>query len=312
MESSGKKSSFSSPWQTEISFSLQRNVLLNSFYANREGEDYRKRNPFDLNEENSIFDFSALYYAVFLNFNYSLAERGKNWKHSFLKNMELFLNSSFSSPVTGYYRGQLSKYGPKEYIHYALGNVGFGFKIPSYKRENLLGDFSFSFVPYPLSRFSQEAGLLVSGRGTANFLYFLKKQKKWHLAVSSSHSLTISEYSKRHADYEKFIPNTPVSITQSGSFIYRQNHSQYIPSSIRLFAAYYLGKDLEKTYNHDLTLSVSASWKIRDRMYFTSSLKWKDRVYIHNLDKPSIEKKTDVGWGDPSRYVFSLGGSYSF
>lgn len=312
LENFGDKLSVSSPWRTKISFSLQRNALLNSSYTNQEGKDYRKKNVFDWDEKNSLFDFSALYYYFSLNLSYSLKEMRKNWEYSFLEDIELFLNSSLNSSVTGYYSGQLLQYGPKEYIHYALGNMSFGFTMPTYKMENFFSEFSFSFIPYPLSGFSQDAGLLISGSGTISLFYFLKKKKRWRLAFSSDHSLTISEYSKKYVDYEEFIPNTPVRTIQRGSLIYWQNYSPYFPSSIRFLTAYSLGKDLGKTYNHDLMLSVSASWKIKNHIYFNSSLQWKDRLYIYNPDRPSIEKKTDIGWLDRDKYAFSIGGSYSF
>ncbi|MDE0092855.1 MAG: hypothetical protein OXN83_06190, partial [Oligoflexia bacterium] len=125
LESSGSKSLSQSPWRTQVSFSLQRNTLLNSSYIDNTGRDIS--NPWSFKTKDSLLDPSSLYYAFSLNLNYSLAKKIKerpflNW----LKKTELFLSSSFRTPFFGYRRNELKGYSALDYIHYALGDIALG------------------------------------------------------------------------------------------------------------------------------------------------------------------------------------------
>ncbi|MDE0092854.1 MAG: hypothetical protein OXN83_06185, partial [Oligoflexia bacterium] len=174
-------------------------------------------------------------------------------------------------------------------------------------------DVVFSSSPFPLSRFSQEAGFLISYGGGINNLYFLKKSAGWSLAVSTGHHLSFKEYSKETADMiGALIVNTPFSATQTAGFIYRQSHKLYIPSSVTLSASHYLGLNFEKQFNQDLGFGLRSSWKLRDRLYFSCSLSWKDRVHIFNPDQPKIKLVSPVHWFSKKKTVFSVSGSYSF
>ncbi|MCY4512548.1 MAG: hypothetical protein OXB86_02540 [Bdellovibrionales bacterium] len=318
LESSGTKRLSSSPWRTQIGFKLQRNTLLNSSYTDHTGQDHIS--AFSSDDQHSLLDPSSLYYGFSLNLSYSLAEiiqkieKIKNKKYVFLKllkNAELFLSSSFSTPVPGY-RNHHKNYNALKYLHYALGDVSLGLITPIYSKDKFFSDISFFLIPFPLSGFSQEAGFQASFGGGINLLYFLKKETTWSFALSLSQRYSFREYEKETVDIGGMIVNTPFSAIQGGSFIYRQNHNKYIPSNVRISANYYFGVDFEKIRNHDLGLAISSSWKIRKRTYFNCSLSWKDRISVHSPSDPDIRLVNPVDWFSKNKTVFSIGGSYSF
>ena len=163
--------------------------MLNSHLSDDEGKDLRilighekplndeySNNLFAPNESASLLDFTNLYYTLNLNFNYSLTEIVKNSKFDFLKNAELFLNSSFQTPFTGYNNTEVN-YSIWRYIHYGLGNIIGGLTASIYQKGNLFSDFSFALIA-PVSLFSKEAGFSGGTGGTISFLYFLKKDSK--------------------------------------------------------------------------------------------------------------------------------------
>ena len=312
LESSGSKSLSQSPWRTQIGFSLQRNVLLNSYYTENTGQDVT--NPLNSKVKDSLLDPSSFYYAFSLDLNYSLADKIQNKEYNFfnwLRRTELFLSGFFRTPVLGY-NNTLQNYEAVDYIHYAVGDITLGAATPIYAQEDFFSDVVFSFTPFPLSRFSQEAGFLVSYGGGINFLYFLKKSDGGSLAVSSGHNLSFREYSKKKAFPESSVINTPFSLAQRASFIYRQSHSHYIPASVTLSTSYYLGLNFEKQFNQDLGFSIRSSWKIKNQLYLSCALSWKDRIHIYNPDQPDIELSDPVDWFGIKKTVFSLSGSYSF
>ena len=312
LESTGKKSLSLSPWRTQIGFTLQRNTEFNSRFSDNTGTDILKK-LFNPKGEGSLLDIWSLYYALTLNLNYSLEKIAK--KYELFKNVELFINNSFKTPVMGYHSGGDAEkgYSSLDYIHYALGDITAGFTMPIYKKEGFFSEMSFSVMPYPLSRFSKKAGLSRTVGGSVSFLYFLKTEKLWNLTVSSSHSLNVSRYYKNFFDREAQVENLPVETTHGGSLIYRQSHKQYMPSNVRADAVYYLGISKKNiNFYHDLAWALSFSWKMKERYYLNCSIRWKDRVDVYNFSNEKIRKDRPIGWFERSKYVFSIGGSYSF
>lgn len=318
LESSGTKKLSQSPWRTQVGFRLQRNTLLNSSYTDHTGQDHIS--PLDPDEKYSLLDPSSLYYGISLTVSHSLSDiiQGKQiqtGKYSFLKwlkNTELFLSGSFSTPVSGY-RNHYKNYNALKYLHYAVGDISLGLITPVYSKDNFFSDISFFLTPFPLSGFSQEAGFQASFGGGISLLYFLKKETTWSFALSLSQRSSFREYKKETVDIGGLVVNTPFSAIQGGSLIYRQNHhNKYIPSNVRISANYYFGVDFEKVRNHDLGLAVSSSWKIRNRTYLSCSLSWKDRVSVHSPQDPDIRLVNPVNWFSKNKTVFSIGGSYSF
>lgn len=295
-----------------MGLTLQRNTEFNSRFSDNTGADLLKK-LFNPRGEASLFDFWSLYYSLTLNFNYSLKEMAK--KYVLFKNVELFVNSSFQTPVMGYHSGgeAVKDYGPSDYIHYALGDITAGFTAPIYRGEGFFSDWFLSLMPHALSRFSQGAGLSKTVGGAVSFLYFLKQKKLWSLAVSSNHFLNVSYYRKNFFDREAHIENLPLETTHGGSFIYRQGHQKYVPASMRASAGYFLGVSKKNiTFYHDLTLALSFSWKMKERYYLNCAIRWKDRVGVYNFSDKNIRKDRPIGWFEPGKYVFSIGGSYSF
>ena len=312
LESTGKKSFSSSSWRTELGFALQRNIELNSFHS--AGQDKQKqstiRNLFDPNKDKSLLDVSDLHYALSLNLNYSLAEAAKNSSYSFLKNTELFLNSSFNTPFTGY-KSNLRHYPWWKYIHYALGDIVGGLTAPAYKKGNFLSYFSFSFIAFPLSRFSKEAGLSAGANGAVSLLYFLKKEQKWNLALSSAHTIAYRYYTKDAVD-KGYRYNVHTATNQTGSFIFRQSFNKYLPSNTGLSATHFFGINKIGSQIQDLALALASSWKVKNQFYLNFSILWKDRIDSYNPDNKNVRKRESIGWLNLNKYAFSLGGSYSF
>jgi len=312
LETTGKKSLSISPWRTQVGFALQRNIEFNSRFSDDTGADILRK-FFNPRGEASLFDLWNLYYGLTFNFNYSLKEMEK--KYILFKNVELFVNSSFQTPVKGYHSGGEADrgYGLSDYIHYGLGDITAGLTAPIYRGEGFFSDFSVSLMPYPLSRFSQGAGLSKTVSGAVSFLYFLEKEKLWSLAVSSNHSLNVSYYHKNFFDREGHIENFPLETAHSGSLIYRQSHQKYMPTSVRASAGYFLGVSKKKiNFYHDLLLALSFSWKMKERYYLNCSIRWKYRVNVYNFSNKSIRKDRPIRWFEPSNYVFSIGSSYTF
>ena len=322
LSATGKKHYSLNPWRTEISFVLQRNVLLNSYLSDDEGKDLRKLTGYELpdneysnnlfapNESASLLDFTNLYYTLNFNFNFTLAEIVKNSKFDFLKNVEFFLNSSFQTPFSGY-KNTEEHYSVWKYIHYGLGNITGGLTTPIYQKGILLSDFSFSLIA-PLSLFSKEAGFSGGIAGTISFLYFLKKRSKWSLATSSSHNLSYSHYTKKSTNTHGNIKNIPWHTNQIGSFIYQQVFNKYLPTNTSFSATHFFGIDTVQIQKQDLSFSGSVSWKIRERFYLKLSIHWKDRFDVYDPINKKRKTIKPPGWRDLNRYIFALGSSYSF
>lgn len=298
LESSGTKSFSPSPWRIQFNFSLQRNLEVNS----------RLSNLFNTKTDTSLLDLSNLYYSLSAVFNYSLQQvkNSPNW----IKNTEIFLVTSFSSPFTGHF-SNLKNYSTKDYIQFGLGDIVGGLTLPVYKKEAFLSYFSLSAIAIPLSRFSKKAGLTSSISGTFSTLYFLKKGKGTSLTLSSNHNLSYSQYSKDVANKIGSYYNIPCDTTQSFSLIYRQKQSQKMPSNIRGSISHYFGINTNQTQLQDLILGLATSWKIKKQFYLNLSIRWKDRIYIYNPNDEKISKKEPIRF-NLSKTFFSLGGSYSF
>ena len=311
LQSSGGKNFPSRPWRTQISFSLKRNLeIRNSLAVN-----------IDFNEEASLLDPSNWYYGFGLTISYSLKEASKNFKYDFIKNAEVFLSGSFDSPFTGHESSNISNYKTKDYIKYALRDVVTGFTTPIYKSDDLLSYFDFSVI-LPLSRFSEKAGLFTTLNGSVNLLYFLKKQDKWNLALSSSHGLAYNRYTKAYADDGGYEKNIQGETNHNLNLIYRQKYYKSLPASTQISVSYYLGLSttedtkyinvLSYTQNHFLTLSGLFSWKLKERLYFNFSIRWKDKFFVYNPYDETIGKGEELLRFTIHRTFFSLGGSYSF
>ena len=304
----------SSPWRTDISFSLKRNLevetRLDQAVSARE-----KIKPV----RDSLFDPNSLYYGFDLRLNYSLkgAERlfsRMGSKDSSVKNIlnktNLFLTSSFNSSFRGY-GARFADHDLQQYIHYALGDFVAGSQTQFYKSDKLLSYFDLSVVLYPLSRFSKEAGLLTTLGGTIRLLRFLKREENWNLDFSSSHNFAYSQYTKASADTKGYKKNIPWDTSNSFSFIYGQSYNKLAPYRTRAFVTHYFGIDTTYSHTHYLTFGGSFSWKIKQQFYVTFIANWRDRVALYNLSDKKIWKREKVRW-DLSRTFFTLSASYSF
>lgn len=332
LEDSGKKTFSKSPWRRSFSFGLQRNMDLNTFHD--AGFEAQQR-VFSLDEKGSLFDISNLYYSIGLGVNYSLSETAKKWKYDFLKNAELFMAGSFATPFTGY-NNLLDDYDAWQYTHYAIGDLTFGFTTPIYQKENLFADLSSSsFIP--LSKFSQEAGLFSGITGSLGFLYFLKKESKWNVSLSSGHSLNYRYYTaspldrakEKEDEYEELLSrgdrektydiagqkhSTPWSAGNSGSIAFKQTFSKAFPTRATLTLGHNFGIETNESRKHYFSWRFSSSWKVKERFYVNASIRWRDLVDISNPNPKhsDIAKNSPIGWDDLRKYVFSLSGSYSF
>lgn len=335
LESTGKKVFSPSPWRTEIGFSLSRNLELNSLYISDDGDDIRQKTAdspleekkcvgsklqklFSPSCDSSLLDFSDLYYGLSLNLYYSPKKIAKSYVKQFseslynwLENTEFFIVSSFQSPFTGY-RNEERPYDITKYIHYGLNDISAGFITLIYQKSNFLSEFSFSLMPYRISRFSIQAGLNTFVSGGLSLLYFIHKGALWNLAFASSHSTAYRYYTKNSADHSGHVKNTPWNMSHSGSVILRQNRKKYIPNSMRVFLTHYFGINTSKTRNQDLTIGTSSSWRLKNKFYLNLSIRWKDRIHYYNPTNEKIKPKEPPRFFNLSRYAFILGGSYSF
>jgi len=298
LEYSGIKRFTVSPWQTQIDFSLQRNLEINS----------RISQLFDINRDTSLFDLSNLYYNLNANIVYSVKSL-KTWK-DFLSQLDLFLNLSFNSPFSGYLNN-LKDYSLKDYIQYGLGNIVGGFTVPLYEKDSLFSKISFSAIVFPLSRFSKQSGLYTTVSGNISVLYFLKRTQNWNLAFVSNHNLAYSQYSQVATDKKGNYYNIPFDVSQRLGLSYRQSYIWQMPSSVSFSVVHYFGVNTIETQVHDVSLRLSSSWKIRKRIFLNTFLNWKDRVYIYNPTDSNIRKKEAVRFNLAHTY-FSIGGSYLF
>ena len=315
LESTGQKSLSSSPWRVQIGFSLQRNLLVDSSLLDSqelrqqrdaEDEDTVLSNLFDPYRDTSLLDPSNLYYVLSLNLNYSLKGIAEDLQYEWLKNTELFLNNSFNSAFKPS-NINVEGYNFIDYVQYALGDVIGGFTVPAYNKGDFLSSFSFSFIAFPLSRYSREAGLSTTVDGAINLLYFLKKAPKWNVALSFNHSQAYNHYKKDFADTANY--NVPYDTNQSLSLVFRQSLSKHFPSSTQVSASHYFGINTYKTRLHDLTLSSSFSWKVKDRLYFNFSISWKDRVNFYNPYDKEVIKIESIRF-NLAHTFFVIGGSY--
>ena len=318
LESTKEKDLASSPWTAQFDFALQRNLLLPSRLSNSQEQGQKKNsegksrlsdllNPY---KDTSLLDLSNLYYTLNLSLNYSLRNIAEDLQYEWLKTTKLFLNSSFNSAFKPS-KLKVKGYGYIDYIQYALGDIIGGFKVPAYSRGNFLSSLSFSFIAFPLSRYSREAGLWTTVDGTVNFLYFLKKTPEWDVALSSSHNLAYSHYEKDSADPRGYNNNVPYDTSQSFSLIFKQSLNKYFPFSTRLSSSHYFGINTYRTRLYDLTLGCSSSWKVKDSLYFNFSISWKDRIFVYNPYHKKVRKREPVRF-NLAHTFFVIGGTYFF
>ena len=294
LESTKDKSSTISPWRTELGFSLQRNLFFNARLADN----------ISTSKEGSFFDISNLFYGLNLNINYSLK------RFDLLKNAEIFLQSSFNSPIKGH-RSDLLHYGPLEYITYALGDLIAGLKTPLKKNDNFLSYFYSSVILFPLSKFSRKASLITTLDETISLLYFLKKKETWKLALTANHNMAYSQYTSREANKGGTKKNIPFDLSHGLGLLYRQDYNKYIPYSTQFFATHYFGIDTSHTQIHFLTLGSSFSWNPRKQFYINFRVLWRDSILKYNPSNHHITKLEKVSF-KLKKTFFSLQGIYIF
>ena len=316
LSSSGTKRLSKKPWRTQFSLALKRNLEVWAFSPEK---------------ENALTDLSALFYELKLTLNYSLEEINPR-----LSQTELFLTGSFLSNFDGGHCDRWLDDQEPAYIWCNVGNVVGGFQTPFYNKGSFFSDFTFSFIPYPLSFFSREEGLVNSFSGAFSTLYFFKKEKQWNAALSTSHNFTYRKFTKTLTGpiiEEKGIKkikgdryNIPLETEHITQLILRQNFNKYLPSNAQLFSSYFIGINLHRPHSvepncspwacgdreHYLSLGASSSWKLKDRTYLTGSLFWRDKLIVYNPKDENVKKgKSEIDF-KLDRWFFKLTFSYSF
>ena len=344
LRDSGAKALSKSPWRTHFSLALQRGLAFDSRFVSRNSaadslqkKEIQWKDLLNPNISGSLADMRHLYYSARVQIHYSLKERFSN--SPFLKKTELFLSGAFVTPFSGYpHRTNRHDYGAWDYMGYGLRDMAFGATRPLYNRENFFIEGGLALVPYPLSLFSKEAGFRGRIQGILSALYFLKKSKKASLFLDSSHSLAYSHYVKKTAD-SGYRDNIPFDTIHSLGFGFRQAFINCLPgfsrafflkrfgwrsfacapSSVRVFASYYLGIDsylarfvLDGAQNHDLSLGIGASWRLARGWFLSPALQWKDRVYVYSPRHKEVKKASKTQWLSLKRSLVSLSLSVSF
>ncbi len=298
LEATGKKQSSVSPWRTEIQLLLQRNLDLKISYETVGDQKQRSRfaGLLDSKKTSSFVNLENLYWTLSFAINYSLSDL------KFLKNSELFLAGYLNNSLKGQ-NSHKAKYDYKYYMRESIGDLRLGLTSPLYAKNNFLSYSSFSLLA-PISRFARRGGLITRSEARIDLLYFLTKKAKQSISLSSGHSLSYSHWTKKIASPEGQTYNIPLDSRQNLSWIYRQSYSPYLPHSTALSASYSLGINYKKSLLQNVALGGSLSWKLRDRLYFVFSARWKDRVK-KNKPLSAIRFK----W---QKTFFSIGTSFSF
>ena len=344
MRDSGAKSASPRPWRAQISLGLQRGLQFDSRMGNINRavrapggkRSNRLKDLFNPNISGSLADVRNLFYSLRFQANYSL----KNQKSSFLKKTELFIRGAFVTPLPGYsQKTRLHEYkGFSSYMGYGLRDIAMGLTAPLYTAQSFFSEWGISLVPYPLSLFSREAGFRGRLGTNVSALYFLKKSKAWSLSLESSHAIAYSHYVKRTAD-SGYRDNIPFDMTHLAGLRLGQNAVNCLPgfakpffiknfgaksfkcapSSVRVFASYYLGIDsylaryvLDGAQSHDLGLGAAVSWRLGRALFLGAALQWKDRVSIYSPRHAEVKKSDKTRWFDWDRMVLSLSLSASF
>ena len=246
LEDSGTKTFSKSPWRRDTGFSLIRNLDIETRHKHFSTEEQKqenssaKKNRFcDPDKEGSLCDFSNLYYKWDFTLYYSVVSWvEKYFNSSFLKDTEFFLGGSFTSNFKGGACSHLKGYNSLTgYLKCGIGDILGGWTTPIYQKDSFFSFFNFTMVAWPLSKESQSATLKTAIDGSLNTLYFIKKQKEWSWALSSSHSLAYNHFTVPATDNGHNY-NNPFDSSQQLSLIFKQRFNKYLPSNTSLSVAY--------------------------------------------------------------------------
>lgn len=294
LEGSGEKSLSSRPWRMNFNVLLQRNLKI----------DVHLREL--LNEEMEHSLLNNWLWGLEFKLNYSLKELNEA-----LKDTELFLKTAFITPFEGY-EPLLKNYTPGHSIGYALGDLDIGVTTPFYKKKEFLSYFNFSFT-LPLSRFSREATLKTSLNAFLDFLWFIKKEEDWSLALSTAHGIAY-HYFTDTIDDPSGVGDTNKFLTTANTLgpVLRQSSSRILPSSTTLYVTHEFAIDTDFAQFHFLNLAGSMSWKLRKQLFFKFLVYWREKIHIYNPYNEEERLGAKVSWFDLEDTVFKLVLSYSF
>ena len=271
-----------------------------------------------------IEDSPRFFYRLQFTAYYSL----RNWKglqaYPLLRDTELFIHGGFLFDVENRNCGLLkNKNNLTNYLKCGVEDVIVGSTTPVYKKDNFFSFFDLEALIYPISKRSQDIHLTNYIQGSFHFLYFLKKEENWSLAVSSSHAVSLNRFSKPFSVF--MTHNRPFNTTQGLSLILQQSLIPYLPANVSLDASYdlALANQVEvcdggafKVFEcgsrwHFLHLSASSSWRIFERAFLSVSLNWRDQIAISSpLDeKAGLRSKPSFKF---DKWYFAMKASYSF
>ena len=292
----GEKSLSSRPWRVDLNVLLQRNLKL---------DVYIQDSVFNPDQEHSLAN--NWFWGLEFKFNYSL----KNISEA-LKDTEMFLQTAFITPFEGY-EHLLKDYSPGHFIGYALKDLDIGFTTPFYKREEFLSYLDV-YVGLPLSRFSREATLWTSLGASLDFLWFIKKEADWSLALASSHGAAYHLFKNAYSDPSGGSGDTNKFLTTINLLgpVLRQSYNKILPSSTGVFGIHEFAIDTDFTQFHFLSFGGGVSWKLQKQLFFKFLILWKDKVHIYNRNNPKEGLSRKVDWFDLENTTFRLSLSYSF
>ena len=272
LEDSGTKTFSKSPWRNNFGVSLIRNLDVEAQHKNYSGrveigEEKKSGNKLcDFNSDNNICNLSDLYYSLNFTVYYSLLKWAEEYSRlSFLKDAELFLNSSFTSNFKGGICSNLEGYDNlKGYLKCRVGDISTGWTLPFYQKGAFISYFNFSALLFPLSKKSQDLSLKTGLNGSISTLYFLKKWEKWSWAISSQHSLAYNYFTKPWGDegWSKF--NTPFAIGQGLSLILKQSLNKYLPANTSLSVGYNFIINAQNSYWYAIEMAKYIEGRLTD------------------------------------------------
>ena len=292
LENSGTKTFSKSSWRRNMGFSLIRNLDIETRHRDlsteeqKENPSAKKNNFCDPDKKDSLCDLSSLYYKWDFTIYYSL-DTWLTKYFNFLKNTEFFLGGYFTSDFKGGACSHLKGYNSlKGYLKCGIGDILGGWTAPVYKKDNFFSFFNFTMIVWPLSKESQDATLKTAFDGSVSTLYFIKKQKEWSWAISSSHSLVYNHFTVPVINDNY---NNPFDSSQQLSLIFKQRFNKYLPSNTSLFAAYSLTIN---TYNTSwLVRYVEAEQSKNKYINFVTEDRQK---YLETVVKEKCGKKSNI------------------
>ena len=189
---------------------------------------------------------------------------------------------------------------------FCFGNIDLGVSRPIFQTDRFLADSSvYLRVPFSRSAFNQSflvgLGMLLD----TNYRFFSRSH--FILSSFSSHSVSVSSYLYRTANVHETRYNKPLKLFNQLGLRFQHSKYKLIPVLL-IYGYHYFTLNFKGTLIHSVTLSMSASWSVNNRIRLFAGLDWGDRILKPKNSALAVETKMF----NPDYTYINLGGSYSF